>query len=42
MIELIIVLCIILAILIRIKEYKDSPYCKFCRTRHYGKCIFQK
>lgn len=40
MFELIIVLAIFLAILIRIKDYKNSPKCKWCGSRHYGKCIY--
>ena len=40
MMEIIIGLCISLAILVRIRDYQNDPYCKWCKSRHQGRCIF--
>jgi len=31
---------IILAILLSIKDYQNSPKCNWCKSRHYGRCIY--
>lgn len=37
---LILGLCIAFVIIYSIYDHKNSPYCKWCESRHYGRCIF--
>ncbi len=38
--EIIIILAFLFLIFISILDYKKSPYCKWCDSRHRGRCIF--
>ena len=39
-IEILLPSIILLCIGLGIRDYKNSPYCNWCNSRHYGRCIF--
>ena len=40
MTALIIGLVIVIVVLCAIRDYKKSPYCNWCKSRHYGRCMY--
>lgn len=37
---MLIILCITLVFLFGIRNYQESPKCKWCNCRHHGRCIW--
>ena len=38
--ELLIAFCVLLLIATQIRDYRNKPMCKWCHSRHRGRCIF--
>ena len=36
----VIALMVVVVAIVQIAEYRRSPFCCWCRSRHYGRCVF--